>query len=494
MAAVPEPPSAEARNVEPGRRAHAPSTATGVFEFARSSGPRSDRLAELIRAEDVIDLDVLASTLAMRSPPERGATVWRGIRATPRNAAESKPCLPRTPAPTDGARAARALRVELEAATARSLEGARRVAVMTGGGVDSSALLGLAVEWARGGAGRSAFAVALDFEGDGDDRPHLAALEAHLGCEVIRVRPEAAAANFAITRAGIDAMPVTWPGAQTIFETLHVAKRAGAERMLVGTGGDFLFDGSPFALARLVRRGRIVEALRSARAMKGFSFTPRSPAFSFVVRPLLARLVPLAMRRARFRKKVSVPQWAGPRLRRFLVEDHHRYVDWSYLPRDTAEQRVAAAAEDLEIESALWDRHQQEVVSGLGRVDPYMDPALVGFMASLPPESLIHGAMRRGLFREAIRGLVPESLRMRTSKAGFEHCFVRAMNAAGGFHSLRHLASATALADAGLVEPRGFRRAFDELASKPIDSWGWGDVWPALMVESFLREHPSRTA
>jgi hypothetical protein len=228
--------------------------------------------------------------------------------------------------------------------------------------------------------------------------------------------------------------------------------------------------------------------------MAGFSFSPRSPVFSFVVRPLLAGLVPMPMRRARFRRNVSVPAWAGARLRRFIVADHHRYVDWAYLPRETADARLVAATDDPEIESALWDRHQQEVAGGVVRVDPYMDPTLVGFMASLAPETLIHGAVRRGLFREAIRGLVADSLRNRTTKAGFEHCFVRALEAAGGFESLRHLARATALADAGLVEPRSFARAFDELASRPLESWGWGDVWPALMVESFLREHPTRTA
>lgn len=470
--------------------------APGIFDFERRASERSSRLADLVRSGDAFDLEAIGAFLLARLPLDRSATPWRGIRAVPRRRridVDEQQDVSREEV-IDAAAAVEGLRAELESAVARCLEGSRCVAVMTGGGVDSSGLLGLAVDWAKR-TGRTAFAVSLDFDGGaGDDRPYLRALEAFLGCDVLRVRPEDAAPHFASVRQGIDAAPFVWPGAAMELELFSRAKQAGADRILTGAGGDLLFDGSPFALARHLRKGRFGEAVIAARAMTGFYAMPRSRVFSFAVRPLLARLVPVRIRRARMLRRVLVPDWAGERLRRIMVEYHRADVDDALRSRDTAERRLAAVEAAPALARDAWYQHQHETATGLVRFDPYLDASLVRFVARLSPELLVRGAVRRGLFRDAIRGLVPESLRMRLTKAGFEDGFTRSVAAAGGFEQFRDLARASALADAGFVEPREFMAAFHELASQPIDSWGWGDVWPALAVESFMRSRGGQAA
>src|SRR5262249_44336906 len=148
--------------------------------------------------------------------------------------------------------------------------GATRVGVMTGGGVDSAALLALAVEWAKRDRARSAFGIAIDFGGQGDDRPHLRALERHLGCEIVRVQPEDAKRRFPLFLDGVDASPFTWPGGPFEVEALARGRELGADVCAMGAGADELFDGAPQALADVARSGRIFEALRRARRMRAF--------------------------------------------------------------------------------------------------------------------------------------------------------------------------------------------------------------------------------
>ena len=181
------------------------------------------------------------------------------------------------------------------------------------------------------------------------------------------------------------------------------------------------------------------------------------------------------------------PAWAGARLRAAIALQTERALDHAFAPRADAASRFAAETSGPELEGLVWYRHQKEVVTGLSRRDPFLDVGLVRFVTALPPEWLVHGSIRRGLFREAIAGLVPESLRMRPNKAGFEEGFTRFVRGAGGFEAFRDLAFPTALADLGFVDPRAFARAYDELARGPLDSYGWGDVWPAIAVEGFVR-------
>jgi asparagine synthase (glutamine-hydrolysing) len=417
------------------------------------------------------DRDVLAARVSMVSTLDRGATTWTSVRAT---YDEDPPAEPGKPLRSPD-EAIAIVRAAIEGTVRRAVGGARRVAVLTGGGVDSAALLAVAVAHARA-TGGSAFGVALDFEGPGDDRPHLAALEAHLGCAILRVRPEEAAHRAASIAHGVDASPLAWPGAAMEIELLARARAEGAELALMGVGADALFDGDP----------RDVGSIRRARRLRGFA-QPRSPVAAWVLRPAIARRIPRAVRASLARRRApEAPAWAGPALASFLRRHHERLVAWAF----AAERRRQDAPER---EHLAWLRHQESIASGLVRRDPFDDAPLAATMQSVPRPWLLHDDVRRGLFRAAMRGLLPESLRQRTDKAGFEPAFTRFVEAAGGFDAFRDLARMTALADLGLVEPRRFAGAFDELAARPRESWGWGDVWPALAVEAFVRSHEERS-
>ena len=379
------------------------------------------------------------------------------------------------------------LRRALETAVDTALAGVRRAAVLTGGGLDSSVMLGLAMRWAQR-TGGSAFAVSLDFEGSGDDRPHLRALEAHLGCEVIRVRPEDAASRIALLATGIDAAPTASATMPLEVELLSRARANGAERALSGAGADELFGGQPQSLADVASRGHPFRALRSARRLEGFG-RPAIPAWSWILRPLIGRAQPRALRswRARRAPFYKTPGWAGPVVRSFVEEQRRFASTRSRLPPRTSDERLAAIEEDHHRVYLAWSRRQDEHASGLDCWDPYLDLGLASAVASLPPDYLLYGDRWRGLLRAAASDLLPPSLRDRMDKAAFERALQRFLDAAGGIESMRAFASGRELAALGLVESRALEAAFEGFVRTPGDGRAWVGLWSALAIEAFLR-------
>jgi asparagine synthetase B (glutamine-hydrolysing) len=393
---------------------------------------------------------------------------------------------PRAPC-ASAAEAPAFLRGALDDAVDVALRGVRRAAVMTGGGLDSAVLMGLTVAWARR-TGGSAFAVSLDFGGQGDDRPHLRALERHLGCEVLRVAPEEAAARISLLESGADAAPATSSTMPMEVEMLVRAREHGAERVLGGAGGDELFGGVPSSLAEMARRGRPLAACRAARRLEGFT-RPRSPAWSWVVRPTIGRCLPGSFRAWRGRRHAQLPKlaWAGPVMRTYLDERRRLAGEVNRGRPSTARERLAASWDEAHQVVVAAGRQVEEQVAGVDCWYPYLDRDLVAAVASLHPEYLLHGDRWRGLLRASAHDLLPASLRERMDKAHFEPAMQRWLQAAGGLEPLRELGSGRELASLGLVEPAAFAAAFDAFVADPGDPQYWVSLWASLAVEAFLR-------
>lgn len=466
-----------------------------VFERA-SDGKRAQLLGDLVRSDGdgdaslggvALDTAVLASRMLFGSPTDdqgTEATPYAGIRAT-YVVSNALPPFEHEALATPVAAAAR-LRTALEVAVAHALDGARRVAVLAGGGVDSSALLALALRWARK-SGAEVFAVAMDFGGRGDDRPYLTALARHLGCEVHRVEPRTAAERVGLFLRGADATPFTWPSGPLEVEALARAKAHGAELVLTGVGADELLDGEPRDLSRLALRAPRA-ALTAARAMRGFE-RPQRPVFSWIARPLLAPFVPASLGRWRRRRHAPAPPvWAGPALlsawreRRALDEN----VETSRPLHARSSRSIWALPHH---EHLAWLRHQEDAEAQIETRQVFLESSLRALVHRMPPEWLVQGSIRRGLFREAVRDLLPAVLVERTDKASFDEAHAAWLDAAGGIDLLQPLGSGEELARLGLVERASFRRAFDAFARAPTDGEGWASLWPALAVESFVREH-----
>jgi len=453
----------------------------------RRGSRSSTSLEALVDSATPLDPSVLAGSLVWAPPNTPGRSLYRGIDAT--HVTVPPDALPGRPPGLSDAPAF--LRAALVRAVENALAGARRVAVMTGGGIDSSVLLALATRWAKR-TGGSAFAVSLDFAGGGDDRPHLHALERHLGCEVIRIHPEDAVGRIPLLAQGADAAPIWHPTGLMEIEMLARARANGAERVLCGGGADELFGGSPQALAEIALRGHPIRAVQAAQRLAGFD-RPRLPSWSWIARPLIGRMLPARVRGWRERRSASYrpAAWAGPALRAFHDEQRRIASINARRPPRTGGERFAAIRDSPYRMAFASGRQQDERAGDIDIWWPYLDLSLAAAVATLPPDYLLCGDRWRGLLRASIRELVPESLREREDKASFEPALRRFIEAAGGFDSLRPLASMPTLGSLHLVDRQAFGSAFERLVASPEDGEAWASLWPPLAIEAFLRGRAS---
>jgi len=95
----------------------------------------------------------------------------------------------------------------------------------------------------------------------------------------------------------------------------------------------------------------------------------------------------------------------GMRMGASAAEDHVRGIDSGLM---------ASAFEDIECVSSAF---------GIESRHPFFDKRLVEFCLSLPVRQKIRDGWTRVVQREAMRGVLPEDLRMRADKSNLEHNF-----------------------------------------------------------------------
>jgi asparagine synthase (glutamine-hydrolysing) len=322
----------------------------------------------------------------------------------------------------------------------------------------------------------------MDFEGPGDDRPHLAALLRKLDAETIRVGADEVGSISDDTFIQ-DAAPYIWPTAAVDLVARRRAKAWGAQATVSGGGGDQILDGDDASFARRVASGSLLAVLEAARLQVPYNSSPRKRLARFVINPILRPYVPqswLRRRRAQALGAAAYSHWAGPRLRQQLTST-------LAIPPQLSEDWLTAYALSHEMMDAADVRRQAESACGLPQIDPYLDPEFIELVASFPPEELFSGGRTRGLFRDAMRGLLPESLRLRRDKAEFSPLVDATFAQFGGAGAFRDLLTMEASADLGIVDPVVFRGWFDRITKGEQVCYGWFNVWPALGVEAFLR-------
>ena len=284
----------------------------------------------------------------------------------------------------------------------------------------------------------------------------------------------------------VDAAPVDNPLGVAMAMVL---RRHGVSLLLTGDAGDDVLGGDMRVFVDCMWRGHPVRAIRDAARLKAWGrSTPWSRIKSLVLHPSARRLMPehaRAILRA-VRRPGLKPSWAGPELRRVLVGGA---LDRFEPPRQ--ERSSERSWLDYQSRSSLYmycsdARAQMELVGSFLRVDPLLDAEVVDFVASLCPEQLFHGNCLRGLYREALKGWVPESLRLRTDKGGFGPAVGALGGGVTGLAALGDLARCGRLADLGIVEPRAFWASFERLLRMPHDAFLWAELLPVLSAEAFL--------
>ena len=225
------------------------------------------------------------------------------------------------------------------------------------------------------------------------------------------------------------------PGTPNLFLWQPVVARAralGVDRILDGEGGDELFGVASYLIADRLRAGRLLAAWSLSGAIPGMWRHPSARVRMRVLRRYgIAPLAPRAVRARRERAQAAAGGSLAPR---------------AYI-RALTELRLAGQEDRRD--GPLWWRYQvQSMIDDRDHIDmgahfrreaidagidirhPLLyDLPLIETVLRLPPDAQFDPVRDRPLLRDALRGLIPETVRTRYDKSHFTTLVLAGMRA-----------------------------------------------------------------
>jgi asparagine synthase (glutamine-hydrolysing) len=383
-------------------------------------------------------------------------------------------------------------RALLEQAVRGRLRAVGPIASHLSGGIDSSSVVALAQRLLQSGCPPTPLeAFTQTFPAlPRDERPFAEEVASRCGTKWHAVMPDAPGPSYyeAQARRYLD-FPDYPNGAAGNFAISRLAASNGCRVMLTGVWGNAFLEGSTAHLADSLRSGRLVEAIRSARSDCALLHAAglASALFNGGVRPL----VPARIRRALspLLRRAIVPKFVPAAFaRRVGLRDRLRLPQWVPRYPTFAQRGVYGSA------LSAWNVHAGEItergalVLGIEERHPYTDRRLVEFCLALPEEQRWRGTTLKFVQREAMRGLVPESVRVKSEQPDLSFLHMEALGAAGGeriFNRLR-------IAERGWMDPGPavamYRRAVALLADgDPRYAELVGPLWTMHGLDLWLR-------
>lgn len=361
------------------------------------------------------------------------------------------------------------------------------VALSCGGGVDSSAIVGMtrALEARRTVPPAELFCLACPEHPEGDERRYAEDVAPfhHLPLHLIEL--EAPDPRDYRERLARRADVLELPGDQMSRRLMRTIRDRGMRVVLSGAGGDQGFFGTLHHYADLMRRLRLITLARRVRddRRSGTAWRPSSLIVEGIW-PLTPRWLKALVRPAarRWRGYRGYPAWVAAELA--VGVDLERRLRPAIQETVAGPQAVQAVRREY---TSGWSHHFLESAErsaaewGLEERYPFLDRRVIEFALSLPDDQRCRGTLTRYVVRQALGDYLPRSVRTREDKADFTFYVVESLVALGGRRLFEHLevasrgwvdqaASAAALRRARAAAGRrpGRLRRF-----RPVDG-GWG--------------------
>jgi asparagine synthase (glutamine-hydrolysing) len=376
--------------------------------------------------------------------------------------------------------------------------GEGRVGVLMSGGLDSSSVAATACNVAVPEKVK-AYSVTFPEHPQADESSLIDMLTARLGIDAARVsvtapKPLAAALDY------LDAWKVP-PLAPNYFFWQALLDRAAADGVSVilgGDGGDELFGAARYLPADRLRQGRPLAAVTAAGGRPWYgSPPPRIEVMRRMRHAGLRGAAPYGLHRAvRCLRgpRASPPPWLRDEYGDLVAETTANW-SWKRLGGERWRAFIFHLITSVAERQSARDHFRRSASSaGLSHRHPFYDVDLIELVLRLPPELALDPRLSRPLLREAMRGLVPDEIRLRPQKSHFG-----AVVADG---QLAELSAARRLLDAADAEVRAYThpKAVHELLSRVPSAaeasapGGWAaTIWRLVTMECWLRaqrDHP----
>ncbi|MBX6331311.1 MAG: hypothetical protein IRY91_05630 [Gemmatimonadaceae bacterium] len=282
------------------------------------------------------------------------------------------------------------------------------------GGLDSSSVACIAQALARSGRlpyGLAGTITIVDTLGAGDEREF-----ASLVVQQCRVPNEVVRDYWLWQDDGhpppqSDAPSTLYPFYARDRRLCNIVRRSGGRVLLTGVGSDQYLTGSPAFFADQIARGHVVAAIRE---MARWSIVGKTSFWKFALENAVIPLLPQRLARRAAPAAERIPAWVAPTFAR----------QWDMAERLPISARFAAPAGRkyageiaLELSSMMTAPEASIVNEHLDVRSPFLHRPLVELGLRLPPELRTRPLVRKWVLREAMRGLLPERVRMRSTKS-----------------------------------------------------------------------------
>jgi asparagine synthase (glutamine-hydrolysing) len=359
------------------------------------------------------------------------------------------------------------------------------VACELSGGVDSASIVCVADQLLREGRADapSIHTVSHLYRGSAtaDETPFVAAVEARVNRPALHVWDDEWPLLQPLPPSFRPDLPAN--ALSYLARTDHVTRRlnaVGCRVMLSGIGGDQLFWSQPYPglpLADLLVRGRLGLLLRTALEWSRWQRVPLvSTLWQGAVEPLLPRAW-----QARMGRESPVGEWFHPGFARSMG-----LAERTLPMPDDAGFRAPSTARQHGLIRSSFRPFALERFSSEGHVEmryPYLDQRLVEFALAIPLDQKVRPGETRSVVRRALRGVLPEEVRLRAGKSGPAEAVQRAL--AREWPRISAMLRAPRLADLGVVDAAAFRAAMERARHGVAPSFG--QLHKTLSLEIWLR-------
>ena len=377
------------------------------------------------------------------------------------------------------------VREGLRVAVQRRLDPEGGTGVLLSGGLDSASIA------AVGADSLSACSGTFPEHPQADEAELIGELRRTLGLSglVAEVRPGGLVASVFEHTAAWRAPLLGWGDFWTL-PLLRAAAERGIGTVLGGDGGDEVFAPRAYALADALRAGRPGRLLGLARRLPGSGpHVGRRREAAMIARLALAGAMP--PRPAGW----GMP-WGDAGAPAYLTRSARRRVRRSDDPdgwkRLNGPRWWAGAAHGIVygIEATGAYEHQRRLarLAGLEARHPMLDLDLVELALRQPPEQTLDPRFSRPVLREAMAGLLPDSVRLRPQKALFESLIVSTLRGPDSAAVREILTAPDAEIGAYIDREQMDAALFAPAAGQGEDEFRWmWQVWRLLTIELWLR-------
>lgn len=199
------------------------------------------------------------------------------------------------------------------------------------------------------------------------------------------------------------------------WAVMRAASESGVKVLLDGQGGDELLCGYPgywgSYLVDLLRQFRLYSALREARAFRKRQLSLHPTVLSNMSRAVLPERM-VSQMRIYLKQQNS---WINPD----FTARHDTTPLYPERFPSALENHMAAYLQTHSLPALLHHEDRNSMAFSIEARLPFLDSRLVSFLFSLPPHLKLRNGMSKFILREAMIGILPETVRTRTDKMGF---------------------------------------------------------------------------